>query len=89
MPELQKLLDEFQPLFEEPLELPPKRIFYHHIPLYDESKPINVHPYKYVHYQKEKIEKQVREMLDKDLVRPSSSPYLSPILLVKKKGGTW
>jgi hypothetical protein len=36
-----------------------------------------------------KIKKQVQELLDKGIVRPSSSPCSSPIVLVAKKDGTW
>ena len=83
------LLQEFQELFSEPTELPPKRTCDHHIPLIEGAKPVNLRPYRYKPALKDEIEKQVTEMLKTGVIQPSHSPFSSPALLVKKKDESW
>jgi hypothetical protein len=35
------------------------------------------------------IKKQVQGLLDQGIIKPSSSPYGSPIMMVPNKDGTW
>ena len=34
------------------------------------------------------LKKQIQELFDKGLIRPSTSPWVAPVLLVKKKDGS-
>lgn len=86
---LLSILSDFSDVFAKPYGLPPKRSHDHKIPISSESRPINVRPYKYPHYQKNEIEKMVTGLLQSGVIRPSTSPYSSPILLVKKHDGSW
>ena len=46
-------------------------------------------PYRYYFYQKNKIEKIVRELLSVGSIRNNSSPFASFVLLVRKANGSW
>lgn len=87
--QLQQLLLRYNDIFSLPTGLPPERTFDHKIPLLPGAPPVNVRPYKYPHFQKAEIERLVGEMLREGIIRPSTSPFSSPIILVKKKDGSW
>ena len=89
IPMIRFLLQQYADIFETPKGLPPKREIDHRILTLPEQRPINVRPYRYGHVQREEIEKLVAEMLQTGVIRPSRSPYSSPVLLVKKKDGGW
>ncbi|XP_022848903.1 uncharacterized protein LOC111371244 [Olea europaea var. sylvestris] len=84
-----ELLQQYRVVFEWPNTLPPSRSRDHSIVLQAESAPVNVRPYRYPHFQKNEIERLVKEMLAAGIIQPSSSPFSSPVLLVKKKDGSW
>ncbi|XP_035834255.1 uncharacterized protein LOC118482726 [Helianthus annuus] len=84
-PQITTLLTEFHTIFDEPNSLPPNRSQDHHITLTDETKPITVRPYRYPHFQKRIMTNLISEMLQSGVIRPSQSPFSSPVLLVKKK----
>lgn len=67
----------------------PTRDIGHCITLKEGTEPVNVRPYRYAYFQKAKIKKQVYEMLSLGLIRPTTSPFSSLVLSVKKKDGSW
>ncbi|XP_019151052.1 PREDICTED: uncharacterized protein LOC109147849 [Ipomoea nil] len=87
--ELTELLQQFQDLFEEPKDLPPRRLYDHSIPLLPGAQPVNIKPYRYSFDQKNVIEEMVEEMLKSGVIAESVSPFASHVLLVPKKDNTW
>ncbi|GJR56618.1 putative mitochondrial protein [Tanacetum coccineum] len=87
--EVEQVLTQFDEVFEVPKDLPPQRSHDHQIPLMPNTPPINVRPYRHPPNQKDAIESMVKELMDSGVVRASQSPFSSPIVMVKKKDGTW
>jgi hypothetical protein len=87
--ELDQFLTQYQSVFRVPSTLPPARTHDHRIPLEPSTSAVNVCPYRYPHIQKNEIERAVKEMLNTGIIRPSGSSFSSPVLLVKKKDGSW
>ncbi|XP_028555908.1 uncharacterized protein LOC114580971 isoform X2 [Dendrobium catenatum] len=86
---VQPLIQQFQEVFQPPQGLPPSREREHAIVLRDGVSPISVRPFRCPQFQKDEIEWLIREMLEAEIIRPNISPFSSPVLLVKKKDGSW
>ncbi|XP_074283271.1 uncharacterized protein LOC141607825 [Silene latifolia] len=52
------------------------------------SGPIAKAPYRMAPAELQELRKQLDEMIEKDFIRPSSSPWGAPVLFVKKKDGS-
>lgn len=86
---VQQLLKQYDHLFSTPSQLSPSWEADHRIQLIPEAQPVRIRPYHYSPIQKNEIEDQVKQMLDNGVIRPSTSDFASPVLLVRKKYGTW
>lgn len=69
--------------------LPPPRDKEHRIAVKEGVDPVNVRPYRYPYFMKEELERQVADMIKARLIRPSTNPFSSPVILVKKKESSW
>ena len=52
-----------------------------------DSLPVAQKPYRTPYTLRHELQNQVDNMLEAGIIRPSSSPYASPVILVPKKGG--
>lgn len=86
---LQPVVQLHSRVFDTPVGLPPSRDHEHAINMKEGSSPVSMRPYRYPHCQKDEIERLIAEMLAAGIIKPSTSPYSSPVLLVKKKDGSW
>ena len=82
------ILKSFKDVFEWPETFPSGRAIEHHIHLKKGMDLVNVRPYRYAYQQKTEMKKLVEEMLSSGVIRPSTSPYSSHVLLVRKKDGS-
>ena len=87
--EVELLLQEFKHVFKTPTRLPPLRGHEHPIVLKEGAQPVCQRPYRYPFYQKNEIEKIVKELLSVGSIRNNNSPFASPVLLVRKAYGSW
>ncbi|WVZ49773.1 hypothetical protein U9M48_001102, partial [Paspalum notatum var. saurae] len=86
---IQTLLNQYKDIFQEPTQLPPPRSIDHTIPLVDATKTIYQRPYRLPYLKKNAMEDLISQLLQSQMIRPSVSPYSSPVILVKKKDGAW
>ena len=87
---MHKLLKDYDDVFptDLPAGLPPERAVTHGIDLIPGSKPISKPPYRLNASEASEVERQLEDYVQRGFIRPSSSPWASPILLVKKKDGS-
>jgi len=57
--------------------------------LIQDKDSMNVRSYRYPHTQKNDIDKMIAKMLAADIIRPRTSPYSTPVMLVFKKNRRW
>ena len=85
VPVVKDYLDVFP---EELPGMPPDREIEFLIELLPGTWPISKRPYRMPANDLEEVKKQIKELLEKGYIRPSSSPWGAPVLLVEKKDGT-
>jgi hypothetical protein len=73
---------------EELLGMPPDRDVEFMIDLLPGRGPIAKRTYRMSVDVLEELKKQLKELSDKGYIRPSASPWGSPVLFVKKKDGS-
>lgn len=83
------MIKNYHGVFKDPEGLPPNRGHEHSIMLKEGSNPVSVRSYRYPQCQKDEVERLIQKMLQAGIIKPSSSPFLNPVLLVKKRDGSW
>ena len=86
---LEKFVSKYDILFQEPKGLPPKKEIVHEINLQQDAPLPNIGMYRLSALENAEIKKQVQDFLEKEFIGPSTSPCGSPIILVRKKDGSW
>jgi hypothetical protein len=80
---------EYPDVFPEELPgMPPDREIEFVIELAPGTAPIYRKPFRMASTELVELKKQIKELLEKGYVQPSSSPWGSPVLFAKKKDGT-
>eukprot|EP00253_Pinus_taeda_P005349 PITA_05349 len=85
LPVIQEFADVFP---EEILGLPPRRDIDFTIELVPGAAPVSRAPYRMSIPELTELKMQLQELLEKNYIRPSVSPWGAPVLFVKKKDDT-
>jgi hypothetical protein len=85
VPVVNEFLDVF---FEELLGMSPDRDIEFVIELKPDTSPIYKTPYRMATPELAKLKEHIKELLEKEFIRPSSSPWEAPVIFVLKKDGT-
>ena len=80
---------EFEDVFlDEVPGLPPSREVEFSIDLVPGTGVVSMAPYRMAPAELVELKKQIEELMEKQFIRPSTSPWGAPMLLVKKKDGS-
>jgi hypothetical protein len=83
------VVSDFLDVFPDELPgMPPERKVEFAIELIPGTAPISKRAYRVFGPELVELKKQIDELLDKDYIRPSTSPWAAPVLFVEKKDGT-
>lgn len=83
-----EICDEYKDIFYLPGDfLSSTNTVQHYIPIFRDSAPINVKPYRLPEKHKQEVNRQIQEMLDSNIIRPSTSQWNAPLIVVPKKLG--
>ena len=84
-----RVVCEFLDVFLDDLPgMPPDRDIEFVIVVLPRTAPISKRPYRMAVNELEERKKKLKELLDKNFIRPSSSPWGAPVIFVEKKDGT-
>ncbi|XP_039008817.1 uncharacterized protein LOC120136994 [Hibiscus syriacus] len=73
---------------ELPNKLPPRREVDHKFELEPGAKPPALAPYRMAPPELEELRRQLKELVDMGMIRPSKAPYGAPVLFQKKHDGS-
>ncbi|KAI3819778.1 hypothetical protein L1987_13628 [Smallanthus sonchifolius] len=84
------IIRDFPEVFPEDLSgLPPVRQVEFRIDLVPGANPVARAPYRLAPSEMQELASQLQELSDKGFIRPSHSPWGAPVLIVKKKDGSF
>ena len=83
------VVSEFGEVFPDEIPgLPPVREIDFSIELVQGATPVSRTPYRMVPAELRELNEQLKDLLEKGYIRPSTSPWGAPVLFVKKKDGS-
>jgi hypothetical protein len=85
--QLQKLLEEYDDVIAREGMLSGRTNLVTHSITTDNSLPIKQRPYRLSPAEHDFVGQELENMMEQGIIQPSSSPWASPIVLVKKKNG--
>jgi len=88
-PSIIPVVHQFEDVFTDEVPgLPPNREVEFSIDLVSGTGPVSMAPYRMALAELVELKKQIAELMVKQFIRPSTSPWGAPVLLVKKKDGS-
>ena len=88
-PSVIPVVHEFEDVFSDEVPgLPPSREVEFSIDLVLGTGVVSMAPYRMAPAELVELKKQIEELMEKQFIRPSTSPWGAPVLLVKKKDGS-